>query len=56
VKDDEFDGLDARTWVLYGLVARDYGLADEAAVLWDRARKANNQDDTAEWSVALIPQ
>lgn len=56
IKDDEFDGLDARVWVLYGLVARDYGLADEAAALWGRARKAMNQDDTAEWSFALIPR
>jgi tetratricopeptide (TPR) repeat protein len=56
IKDDEFDEVDARVWVLYGLVARDYGLPDEAAALWQRARKAKNQDDTAEWSLALIPR
>jgi hypothetical protein len=56
IGDKELPALDARAWAIDGLLAKEWGLDDEAAALWKRAASAKGSDETASWSLALIPR
>ena len=52
---EDYRDLDACPWVIHGKIAQSYGLDEEAAEAFDRARKAKHEKDEASWALLLLP-
>jgi tetratricopeptide (TPR) repeat protein/transglutaminase-like putative cysteine protease len=55
VEKEDVDGLDATVWVVYGRIAAAYGLQEEAASAFERARRSKRDTDEAQWALMLLP-
>lgn len=51
----DFQGLDARTWVAYGLICLQYGFPLEAETAFSRAREADHTNGMARFAHDLVP-
>lgn len=47
--------IDPRAWVILGRIASLYGLNDEAAASYERAKQARRDSDETAWALMLIP-
>lgn len=53
MRNGDTEALDARGWVAYGLICKQYGFPEAAAVAWSRARAAKSLNREAQWALAL---
>ena len=54
VQTTDVAGMDARAWVIYGVVCEQYGFPDAAKEAWARARSAKASSREAQWALATL--